>query len=91
MLPSIVSPFGVYLSRIYAASSMPDELLEAARIDGASEFRAFTTAPYLMRPAGREMLHVRRRPSKWISREEAPTYTRYSPLAISQPSVATFQ
>ena len=43
LLPSIVSPFGVYLSRIYAASSVPDELLEAARIDGAGEFRTFAT------------------------------------------------
>jgi multiple sugar transport system permease protein len=51
LLPSIVSPFGVYLSRIYAASSVPDELLEAARIDGASEFRTFTIALYLMIPA----------------------------------------
>jgi multiple sugar transport system permease protein len=51
LLPSLVSPFGVYLSRIYAAASVPDELLEAARIDGASEFRAFTIALYLMRPA----------------------------------------
>ncbi len=51
LLPSIVSPFGVYLSRIYAASSVPDELLEAARIDGASEFRTFTIGLYLMRPA----------------------------------------
>ncbi len=51
LLPSIVSPFGVYLSRIYAAASVPDELLEAARIDGANEFRAFTIALYLMRPA----------------------------------------
>jgi multiple sugar transport system permease protein len=51
LLPSMVSPFGVYLSRIYAAASVPDELLEAARIDGAGEFRAFTIALYLMRPA----------------------------------------
>ncbi len=51
LLPSIVSPFGVYLSRIYAAASVPDELLEAARIDGASEFQAFRIALYLMRPA----------------------------------------
>lgn len=52
LLPSIVSPFGVYLSRIYAASSVPDELLEAARIDGASEFRTFfTVATRLMTPA----------------------------------------
>jgi len=41
LLPSLVNPFGVYLARIYAASSVPDELMEAARIDGAGEFRLF--------------------------------------------------
>lgn len=52
LLPSLVSPFGVYLSRIYAAASIPDELLEAARIDGAGELRTFTTiAMRLMMPA----------------------------------------
>ncbi len=52
LLPSIVSPFGVYLSRIYASSSVPDELIEAARIDGAGEFRIFTSvAMRLMTPA----------------------------------------
>lgn len=52
LLPSLVSPFGVYLSRIYASSSVPDELIEAARIDGASEFRTFVTiAMRLMVPA----------------------------------------
>ncbi|TMD66657.1 MAG: carbohydrate ABC transporter permease [Chloroflexi bacterium] len=52
LLPSIVSPFGVYLSRIYAGASVPDELLEAARIDGAGEFRTFATvAMRLMTPA----------------------------------------
>jgi multiple sugar transport system permease protein len=51
LLPSLVNPFGVYLSRIYAAASVPDELLEAARIDGAGEFRAFTIALHLMTPA----------------------------------------
>jgi len=42
-LPSLVSPFGVYLGRIYASASVPDELLEAARLDGASELRTFFT------------------------------------------------
>ena len=51
LLPSFVSPFGVYLSRIYAAASVPDELLEAARIDGANEYRTFTIALHLMVPA----------------------------------------
>jgi multiple sugar transport system permease protein len=51
LLPGLVSPFGVYLSLIYAAVSVPDELLEAARIDGAGEFRIFTTiAIWLMMP-----------------------------------------
>jgi len=51
-LPSLVNPFGVYLARIYAASSVPDELLEAARIDGSGEVRSFfTLSVRLMAPA----------------------------------------
>jgi multiple sugar transport system permease protein len=41
LIPSIVSPFGVYLCRIYAEASVSDSLLEAARVDGASEGRIF--------------------------------------------------
>jgi multiple sugar transport system permease protein len=52
LIPSLVSPFGVYLSRIYAAASVPDELIEAARIDGAGEFSIFMSiAMRLMTPA----------------------------------------
>lgn len=43
ILPSLVSPFGVYLMRVYAADAVDDNLLEAARIDGAGEYRIFTT------------------------------------------------
>lgn len=43
IIPSIVSPFGVFLGRVYAESSVPTELIEAARIDGASEVRIFFT------------------------------------------------
>jgi multiple sugar transport system permease protein len=43
ILPSFVSPFGVYLMRVYAAQSVDSSLLEAARIDGAGEFRIFST------------------------------------------------
>ena len=50
-IPSIVSPFGVYLSRIYAASSVPDALIEAGRIDGAREFRIFVMGMRIMAPA----------------------------------------
>ncbi|MFJ9248216.1 carbohydrate ABC transporter permease [Streptomyces sp. NPDC101776] len=52
LLPSCVSPFGVYLCRIFAAASVPDELLEAARLDGAGEQRTFfRIALPLMSPA----------------------------------------
>lgn len=43
LLPSVVSPFGVYLARVFAAQSVPDELIEAGRIDGAGEFRIFSS------------------------------------------------
>lgn len=52
ILPSLLSPFGVYLMRVYVASAVPDELLDAARIDGAGEFRVFMqVALPLLRPA----------------------------------------
>jgi multiple sugar transport system permease protein len=41
ILPSLVSPFGVYLMRVYAADAVPDSLIEAARVDGAGEMRIF--------------------------------------------------
>ena len=43
IIPSAVSPFGVFLGMVYAETSVPSELLEAARIDGASEARIFFT------------------------------------------------
>ncbi|MDO5736530.1 MAG: carbohydrate ABC transporter permease [Propionibacteriaceae bacterium] len=43
IIPSMVSPFGVFLGNVYAESSVPMELLEAARIDGAGEARIFFT------------------------------------------------
>jgi multiple sugar transport system permease protein len=41
IIPSLASPFGLYLMWIYTAAAVPDELLEAARIDGAGEVRIF--------------------------------------------------
>lgn len=43
LIPSMVSPFGVFLGNVYADSSVPTEMIEAARIDGAGEFRIFFT------------------------------------------------
>jgi len=41
IIPSLISPFGLYLMWVFATEAVPDELLEAARIDGASEVRTF--------------------------------------------------
>jgi multiple sugar transport system permease protein len=41
LLPSIIYPYGIYLCRIYAAAAVPDEMVEAGRIDGAGEGRIF--------------------------------------------------
>ncbi|CAM5618425.1 carbohydrate ABC transporter permease [Streptomyces coeruleorubidus] len=42
LLPQILSPYGVYLARIYAAAAVPADVVEAGRMDGASEWRIFT-------------------------------------------------
>jgi multiple sugar transport system permease protein len=52
ILPSLVSPFGIYLMRIYAEGSVPSELLEAARIDGAGEFRTFAQIAFRLLAPG---------------------------------------
>lgn len=41
LIPSIVSPLGIYLCRIYASAVVHDEMLEAGRVDGAGEIRIF--------------------------------------------------
>jgi multiple sugar transport system permease protein len=52
ILPQVVSPFAIYLCKIYAEASVSDQLLEAARCDGASEARIFASiGSRLMAPA----------------------------------------
>lgn len=41
IIPSLISPFGLYLMWVFTDQAVPDELLEAARIDGAGEWRTF--------------------------------------------------
>ncbi|WP_341940316.1 MULTISPECIES: carbohydrate ABC transporter permease [unclassified Microbacterium] len=43
IIPSLVSPFGLYLVWVYAQEAIPAELLEAARVDGSGELRTFFT------------------------------------------------
>jgi multiple sugar transport system permease protein len=52
ILPTLLNPFGVYLMHVYARDAVPDELLDAGRVDGAGEFRIFVqVALPMLRPA----------------------------------------
>lgn len=52
LLPSMLNPMGVYLMRIYCHESLPDEMIEAARVDGANEiYTFFKVSLPIMRPA----------------------------------------
>jgi multiple sugar transport system permease protein len=52
ILPQLINPFAIYLCKIYAEAAVPDELMEAVRIDGGSEFRIFwSVGTRLMLPA----------------------------------------
>ena len=41
ILPTLVTAFGVFFMRQYLTQALPDELLEAARVDGATSLRTF--------------------------------------------------
>ncbi len=52
ILPALVNPFGVYLMRIYAEGSISQDLIDAARVDGAGEFRIFATIAFRLLAPG---------------------------------------
>jgi len=41
-IPSLVSAFGVFYMRQFIEDAIPDEIIESARVDGASTFRVYT-------------------------------------------------
>ncbi len=41
ILPQMVNPFGLYLMRVFWDNGFPNELIEAAKIDGATDWRVF--------------------------------------------------
>ncbi|MET9670272.1 carbohydrate ABC transporter permease [Streptomyces sp. NPDC006475] len=43
LIPLLVTPFGLFLLFSYANEAIPNEILDAARVDGAGEFRIFFT------------------------------------------------
>ncbi|MFI9488524.1 carbohydrate ABC transporter permease [Promicromonospora sp. NPDC052451] len=53
ILPGMFGSFSVYLAKVYAEGAVPSELMEAARIDGAGEYRIFfSMGTRLMSTAG---------------------------------------
>ncbi|EKA5636342.1 carbohydrate ABC transporter permease [Vibrio navarrensis] len=51
-LPFTTTPFGIFLVRQHVVASIPKELLEAAKLDGAGEFRTYWSVVLpLMKPA----------------------------------------
>ncbi|CAH8205306.1 MULTISPECIES: carbohydrate ABC transporter permease [Vibrio] len=51
-LPFTTTPFGIFLMRQHVMASIPKELLEAAKLDGAGEFRTYWSVVLpLMKPA----------------------------------------
>ncbi|AKG42226.1 carbohydrate ABC transporter permease [Streptomyces sp. JH002] len=52
LLPVILSPYGIYLARIYAAAAVPPDVVEAGRMDGAGEWRIFRTVALPMMAPG---------------------------------------
>ncbi|MEV5983512.1 carbohydrate ABC transporter permease [Streptomyces sp. NPDC052051] len=55
ILPSLVSAFGVFFIRQYLIQALPDEIIEAARVDGASSWRVVW---HVVFPAARPAMAV---------------------------------
>jgi cellobiose transport system permease protein len=55
ILPTLVTAFGVFFMRQYLSSAVPDELVEAAFVDGAGSFRVFLS---VVVPAARPAMAV---------------------------------
>lgn len=52
IIPALASPFGLFLMMVYAQDAVPDEMLEAARIDGARERRIFWSIAFRLLAPG---------------------------------------
>ena len=55
VLPSILSVWNLFMTKTFFESSIPDGLIEAAKIDGAGEYRVFTS---LVLPLSKAILAV---------------------------------
>ena len=64
-IPALFSPFGVYLGRIFAQGYVPDEVLEAARIDGAGDLATYFKVALRMLGPGMVTLFLFQLTSIW--------------------------
>lgn len=55
IVPTLVTAFGVFFMRQYLVDVIPDELIEAARVDGANQFRTFLNVAV---PAARPAMSI---------------------------------
>lgn len=55
IVPTLVTAFGVFFMRQYLVDVIPDELLEAARVDGANQIRTFVNVAV---PAARPAMAI---------------------------------
>ncbi|WP_425430418.1 carbohydrate ABC transporter permease [Diaminobutyricimonas aerilata] len=55
IVPTLVTAFGVFFMRQYLVDVIPDELIEAARMDGANQFRTFVNVAL---PAARPAMAI---------------------------------
>jgi ABC-type glycerol-3-phosphate transport system permease component len=58
IVPGAVPAFGVFLMRQYFIGAVPDEILEAARMDGCSEFKLFWRVGLPIARAGATVLGI---------------------------------
>ena len=75
ILPQLVSPFAIYLCKIYAEASVSDDIIEAARVDGGSES---TDLPVHRRPPDVSGLGDRIPPSVHRHLEQLPAAVRHA-------------
>jgi multiple sugar transport system permease protein len=64
-IPALFNPFGVYLGRIFAQGYVPDEVLEAARIDGAGDLATYFKVAFRMLGPGVVTLFLFQLTSIW--------------------------
>jgi len=65
LIPTFISPFSCYLAKVYIDSSIPPELLEAARLDGAGEARIFFSIVVRMLPTAGATIFLLAFVSSW--------------------------